>query len=113
VHGTIAALKLKLLGPVEYEVRFAAPLNGSQNAFQSESIFTAKNPFPSGGNLTRTGPDWLRYHADQPEEFNPRLLFSLLSQNIPVVSLHEVPRSLEAIYLQAVNSIGDEVLNVC
>lgn len=100
VRGTIAALKQSLLGPIEYEVRFAVPLDGQERSF------------PPGGRLTGHGPDWLRFQSDQPKEFNPRLLNSLLSQDLPVVSLHEVPRSLEAVYLQAVNAVGDEVLDV-
>jgi ABC-2 type transport system ATP-binding protein len=100
VRGTIAALKQSLLGPIEYEVRFATLLSGQDNVF------------PPGGKLTALGPDWLRFQSDQPQEFNPRLLHSLLDQDLPVISLHEVPRSLEAVYLQAVNAIGDEVLDV-
>ena len=100
VRGGIAALKQSLLGPVEYEVRFASPLN-------SREIY-----FPPGGKLTSKGSDWLRYQADQPHGFNPYLLHSLLAQGLPVISLQEVPRSLEAIYLQAVNAPGDEVLDV-
>jgi ABC-2 type transport system ATP-binding protein len=100
VRGGITALKQSLLGPIEYEVRFAAPLD-------SRDIF-----IPSGGKMTGRGPDWLRFHADQPHGFNPQLLHSLLAQELPVVSLQEVPRSLEAVYLQAVNALGDEVLDV-
>ncbi len=100
VRGSIASLKQSLLGPIEYEVRFATLLNGQERNF------------PSGGKLTGQGPDWLRFQSDQPLEFNPRLLHSLLDQDLPVISLHEVPRSLEAVYLQAVNAIDDEVLDV-
>lgn len=99
-RGSIAALKQNFLGPVEYEVRFALSLDG-------ENI-----TFPPGGKLTGHGSDWLRFQSDQPEVFNPRLLQSLLSRELPVVSLQEVPRSLEAVYLQAVNALGDEVLDV-
>jgi ABC-type multidrug transport system ATPase subunit len=99
-RGSIAALKQRLLGAVEYEVRFAAALNESE-------IF-----IPPGGKLTGQGEDWLRYHADRPNEFNPLMLRSLTEQNLPVFSLQEVPRSLEAVYIQAVNAPDDEVLDV-
>jgi ABC-2 type transport system ATP-binding protein len=101
VRGGIAALKQSLLGPVEYEVRFAAPLDSREIGF------------PPGGQLTVQGADWLRFQSAQPEGFHPQLLRSLLAQNLPVISLQEVPRSLEAVYLQAVNAPGDEVLDVC
>jgi ABC-2 type transport system ATP-binding protein len=100
VRGGIAALKQSLLGPIEYEVRFATPLNSREINY------------PGGGKLTGQGPDWLRFQTDQPNDFHPQLLRSLLAQNLPVISLQEVPRSLEAVYLQAVNAPGDEVLNV-
>ena len=98
--GSIAALKQNLLGPIEYEVCFAAPLDGREITC------------PPGGKLTGQGPNWLRFQSDQFQDFNPRLLQSLLSQDLPVISLQEVPRSLEAVYLQAVNAVGDEVLDV-
>jgi ABC-2 type transport system ATP-binding protein len=100
VRGGIAALKQSLLGPVEYEVRFAAPLDSQDIAF------------PPGGRMTGQGPDWLRFQSDQPDGFHPQLLRNLLAQNLPVISLQEVPRSLEAVYLQAVSAPGDEVLDV-
>jgi len=100
VRGEIAALKQRLLGPVEYEVRFATPLD-------SRGIF-----IPNGGRLISQGPDWLRFQTDQPAGFHPLLLRSLLEQDLPVVGLQEVPRSLEAVYLQAVNAPGDEVMDV-
>ncbi len=99
VRGEIAALKQSLLGPVEYEVQFASPLENQEVQF------------PPGGRLMGQGPGWLRFQSDQPETFHPRLLRSLLAQDLPVVSLQEVPRSLEAVYLQAVNAADDEVVD--
>ncbi len=90
-QGTPAGLKQRLLGPAEYEVRLAIPLNGR---------------FPSlgdGMNLTTWGEDWLRFRTEHPQETNPRLLMGMFEQGFPVVSLQEVPRSLEQVYLQAVN----------
>jgi ABC-2 type transport system ATP-binding protein len=112
VHGTIAALKQKLLGPVEYEVRFAVPLNGRCNSLFPDNPLSPEGAFPPGGKMTGHGADWLRFQSDHPEAFNPSLLHSLLSQEYPVVSLQEVPRSLEAVYLQAVNAEANEVLDV-
>jgi len=99
--GSPDSLKNSLLGPIEYEVRFAVPLNGGEVNL------------PPGGNLTGLGQDWMRFHADCPGQFNPLLLRHLLEQNLPVISLQEVPRSLEQVYLQAVNAPGEtEMLNV-
>jgi ABC-2 type transport system ATP-binding protein len=99
--GSPGALKNTLLGPVEYEVRFAVSLEGREVNL------------PPGGNLTGLGLDWMHFHTESPEQFNPLLLRHLLEQNLPVISLQEVPRSLEQVYLQAVNAPAEtEVLNV-
>ncbi len=99
--GTPTALKQTLLGPGEYELRLAAALNGTIEAL------------PSGVEITSQGKHWLRYRTAQPSEDNPRVLRTLLGQDIPVVSLQEVPRSLEQVYLEAVHVITDEeVLHV-
>lgn len=89
--GTPDSLKAYFLGPAEYEVRLGAKLNGQ--------IFS----FPAEANLVAQGSDWLRYRTDQPGHTNPVILRSLLDQGLPVTGLHEVPRSLEQVYLQAVS----------
>jgi len=91
-QGSSAALKARLLGAAEYELRLATPLDGY------------KPKLPSGATLTSSGPDWVRYHVDNAQQMNPVILHDLLEQGLPVVSLQEVPRSLEQVYLQAINS---------
>lgn len=97
-RGSSAALKLHLLGPAEYEVRLTGDLNGQ------------KLPIPSGAIPTGRGPDWFRYRTGSPQQDNPALLSRLVGDGFGVISLQEVPRSLEQVYLQAVNSADmDEV----
>jgi len=95
-RGSPAALKLGLLGPAEYELRFGALLNGH----------ALDLPVPV--QMTTRGPDWLRYRAVDPQVSNPQVLRYLLDQGMPVVSLQEVPRSLEDVYLQAITAPDDE-----
>lgn len=90
--GTTSELKQLLLGPGEYEIHLATSLNGQIDMLLSETRVTLK------------GPNWFRYQTNQPDETNPLLLRSLLDADLPVVSLQEVPRSLEQVYLQAINS---------
>ncbi len=100
-NGSPAALKQTLLGPGEFEIRLANSLNGTPESF------------PAGIEITSRGTRWLRYRTTQPSQDNPKILRSLLAQNIQVVSLQEVPRSLEQVYLEAVHAIADEeVLHV-
>jgi len=99
-RGASEALKRTLLGPVEYEVRFGAVVDGQDPGL------------PSSVSVTSRGVDWLRFQAQNPNELNPLILRGLLERGFPVVSLQEVPRSLEAVYMQAINAPeGAEVLD--
>lgn len=92
VQGSPQALKQRLLGPAEYELRLGVDLNGAR---------AITLPF---ARLTSSGPNWLRYQADDPLKANPAILRQFLAQDLPVMSLQEVPRSLEQVYLQAISA---------
>jgi len=93
--GSPQALKSRLLGPPIYELRLAASLNGYLPQM------------PTGVSLEARGENWLRYQAQDPAQANPIILRDLLENGVPVVSLQETPRSLEQVYLQAINSLDD------
>lgn len=95
-YGTLAALKEHFLGEPEYEIHFAAPL-------KDLSIF------PSEINIREHGSDWVRYRSADPNAQNPRLLQKLMESGLQVVTLHEVERSLESAYLEAINHTSNEV----
>ena len=81
-----------MLGPAEYELRLGSLLN-------SHTI-----DLPAPVQLTAQGPDWLRFSSGDPQATNPQVLRYLLAQGLEVVSLQEVPRSLEQVYLQAIGA---------
>jgi hypothetical protein len=58
---------------------------------------------PDAVKQTGQGVDWLRYQTDHPFQANPLVIQYLVSNHIPIVGLSEVPRSLEKVYLQAIN----------
>jgi len=91
-NGTVAQLKRQWLGQALLELRVAQPLDGVA-ASLADLV-----------QVVATGTDWLRYHADQPAAVNPRVLQRLAAQQVPVVTLSEVPRSLEDVYLQVVGA---------
>jgi ABC-2 type transport system ATP-binding protein len=91
-QGTITSLKHELLGPTEYELRLVKPLNGNEITL------------PFGAEEIARGEDWLRYRTVQPEQVNPTLLQDLLASGHPVLSLQQLPHSLERVYLQAIQS---------
>ena len=88
----VEELKQRLLGSPEYEVQLAAPFASPADCL------------PSQVTLTAQGADWFRYQTDKPSEVNPLVMQCLVSRGIPVLGLSEVPRSLEKVYLQAINA---------
>jgi ABC-2 type transport system ATP-binding protein len=90
VHGTPNELKKLLLGDPIMELRLAQSLDG------------AVGLLPPGIDLLASGPDWIRYRTSEPQTVNPRLLGALAAAGVPVVTLSEVHRSLEDVYLQVV-----------
>ncbi|RME41603.1 MAG: ABC transporter ATP-binding protein [Caldilineae bacterium] len=89
-EGSPSSLKQQLLGHPVMEVRLAEPLNG-----HLEDIADVVDVVAAGEN-------WFRYVAPQPAQINPRLLQMLAHRRTPVVTLSEVPHSLEEVYLRIV-----------
>jgi ABC-2 type transport system ATP-binding protein len=88
--GTATSLKQKYLGRRQMEVRLARPLDG------------AARLLPDGTRVVASGADWLRYETEDPQACNPAFLRALGQAGIDVVTLAEVERSLEDVYLQVV-----------
>jgi ABC-2 type transport system ATP-binding protein len=88
--GTPAELKARLLGPPLMELRMVRPLNGVVKCVSDLAQIEA------------LGEDWLRFSTPDPQETNPLLLQRLASQGMGVVTMSEVPRSLEDVYLRVV-----------
>jgi len=91
-HNSPARLKEQLLGPTQMRITLAQPLDGLPGKIKDLVDVVGK------------GPDWLEYLATNPKEINPIVLDRLASLAIPVVTLSEIPRSLEAVYLQVVEA---------
>ena len=87
-QGTPNELRQRLLGAPVFEVRF-----GSDQDLNRVNL-------PDNIDIEGRGDNWLQYRSDQPEIDNPLVLQYLLNLGLKVVSLEEVPRSLEQIYLQ-------------
>ncbi len=96
ISGEVEELKTRLLGAPQFEVQLGSSIDGFDRYL------------PDVVTLTGQGPDWLRYQTDDPIHRKPFVIQSLVKKNIPVVGLSEVPRSLEKVYLQAINCIEDD-----
>jgi ABC-2 type transport system ATP-binding protein len=90
VRGTVAQLKRRLLGVPTFELRIAGSVDGMP------SLISDLVP------LTEKGRDWIRYRTDRAHEINPVLLERLGVAGLQVVTLSQVPRSLEEVYLQVI-----------
>ena len=90
------SLKRDFLGGRQMEVRLRGALDGAAHLLPDEAV------------LVTSGEGWLRYRTDNPQETNPRVLHLLDEAGLQVVTLAEVERSLEDVYLQVVNQPKDE-----
>jgi ABC-2 type transport system ATP-binding protein len=89
-QGTAAGLKQQLLGRPQLEVQVDRPMNGEVK--ELEDLVTV---------------EWvkdhtIRFRADEPAVTNPQLVRRLNSLGLGIISLHEIPQSLEDVYLNVV-----------
>jgi len=88
LSGTLDELKRDVLGPVEYEAKFA-------KAFDAGDL-----ELPQGVDLAFRSETSLRFRIEAPQAINPKLVHMLTTRNAPLVSFQEVPRKLEHVYLK-------------
>ena len=88
LNGTLDELKRQVLGPVEYEATFA-------DEFDVSSL-----ELPTGVTLASRSGTRLRFQVEAPQVTNPILVRELTARQAPLISLQEVPRRLEHVYLK-------------
>lgn len=88
LNGTLDQLKRQVLGPVEYEAKFAQDFDAGEL------------DLPQGVTLASRDSTSLRFQIEEPQMANPTLVHALTSRNAPLVSFQEVPRKLEHVYLK-------------
>jgi ABC-2 type transport system ATP-binding protein len=92
--GSISELKHSLLGDAIMELRMACRVDG------------VGDHLPAEVQIIEAGEDWLRYRATDPEKQNPLVLQNITAAGFPIVTLTEVGRDLEEVYLRVV---GEEM----
>lgn len=85
--GTSSELKAQFLGPTRYRVQ----------THQSPDV--SLRSLNGTVRVLATGPDWAEYTAANPAQINPLVVRRLTEDGIDLVSLSEVPRRLESVYL--------------
>ncbi|MGE5642309.1 MAG: ATP-binding cassette domain-containing protein [Byssovorax cruenta] len=88
LNGTLDELKQRVLGPVEYEAKFAREFDAGEIEL------------PQGVTLAARDGTSLRFQVEAPQLANPTLVHALTARNAPLVSFQEVPRKLEQVYLK-------------
>jgi ABC-2 type transport system ATP-binding protein len=102
-HGQIVALdtperlKSQLLGPPLLELRLAHPVDGHLLGELGRLNI----------QVEAWGDTWFRYRTPSPATTNPAILAHLTGEGAQVVTLSELPRSLEEVYLRIVEDSHD------
>jgi ABC-2 type transport system ATP-binding protein len=89
-RGTVDQLKQELLGAPIYELRVAGAIDGLADALEDLVALDGR------------GTNWLCYRTDRAPEINPAILARAAQTGHAVITLEQVPRSLEEVYLQVV-----------
>lgn len=92
VEGTIAQITRRLLGDSIWELRLAPHFD------HRRAVPLLSDLVP----LEAVTPTHIRYRCPAPHQINPRITARLAEQALPLVSLAEVSRSLEDVYLSIV-----------
>lgn len=94
-EGTMDALMQQLMGDPLWEVRVATHGIPFQR-FLADLV-----------TIEEVGKDFVRYRCTDAHQVNPRVLVRLAGQGVPLLSLAEVPRNLESVYLRIVGQPRD------
>lgn len=90
INGTPTELKRRLLGDPMIELQLTTPVDGVVD-YLAERV-----------EVVSVGDKWVRFIVPEPAQFNPTLVNELTHQQLEIVTLSEVPRSLEDVYLSIV-----------
>jgi len=93
IKGQVEELKREILGPVEFEIQISGDLP------------TRIIKLPAGVVLLNNHTNILRFQVEDPCNANPQLIKELIRRKIDVISVKEVPRSLEQVYLKVMEQV--------
>lgn len=89
VEGTIAQISRQLLGDPIWELRLVNAQDHQAAALLLDDLVP----------IEEVGSNYLRYRCAEPQQINPQIIARLSGQEYGLVSLAEVSRSLEDVYL--------------
>jgi len=88
ISGQFEELKRKILGPVEYEIKISGE-------WPTDAI-----DLPSGVEMVKNEIHSRRFQVEDSCIANPQLIMTLIRKKVEIISVNEVPRSLEQVYLK-------------
>ncbi|GMR09743.1 MAG: ABC transporter ATP-binding protein [Anaerolineae bacterium] len=95
-QGTADQLMQDYLGSPIMELKVAGQLDG------------AARLLPEGVQIREQGYDWFRFQASDPEQINPQIIENMAAAGVRIVTLSEVKRSLEDVYLSVMQREAQE-----
>lgn len=95
-QGTLNELKRDLLGPPEFELH-------ARNDWRE-----VLNHLPKGVEWIGENESGPQFRVADPLESNPVLMKRFIERGVEVVSLHEIPHTLEEVYLAAMKRAQDD-----
>jgi ABC-2 type transport system ATP-binding protein len=95
-NGSVRELKRDLLGAPEYELRM------------DREWLALGMPLPEGMTYLGQGTDGPRFRVLDPEKANPLFLRELMKRKAGVVAMQELPRTLEQVYLAAMQQVKND-----
>ena len=98
IIGNLKDLKENVLGEVEYEAVFSSPYD-----FGNLKL-------PKGVEVVAKEAKKLRFRSENAEEINPLLIKEFSKENAPLLTLAEVPQTLEEVYLKVMSEASGEVV---
>jgi len=93
INGQVEELKRKILGPVEFEIQISGDWP------------TSLIKLPAGVAMVKNDTNSRRFQVEDPWIANPQLIKELIRRKIDVISVKEVPRSLEQVYLKVMEQV--------
>ena len=98
IIGNLKDLKENVLGEVEYEAVFSSPYD-----FGNLKL-------PRGVDVVAKEAKKLRFRSENAEEINPLLIKEFSKENAPLLTLAEVPQTLEEVYLKVMSEASGEIV---
>jgi ABC-2 type transport system ATP-binding protein len=95
-QGTASQLVQNYLGNPIMELKVDGKLDG------------AVNLLPEEAEIRERGHDWIRFQAPHPEQINPQLVENMAAAGVRIVTLSEVKRTLEEVYLSVMQLEAQE-----